>query len=42
MLVETWLCSTFARSASGAVSLPRLRKTEVPGTRCSGGFMAWR
>ena len=39
---RTWLCSTFARSASGAVSLPRLRKTAVPGTRCNGGFMAWR
>ncbi|HEY7325292.1 MAG TPA: hypothetical protein VH520_10755 [Streptosporangiaceae bacterium] len=27
---STWLCSTFARSASGAVALPRLRKTAVP------------
>lgn len=35
-----WLCSTFARSARGAVSLPRLRKTAVPGPRYSGGFMA--
>ena len=29
---RTWLCSTLARIASGAVSLPRLRKTAVPGT----------
>ena len=30
---STWLCSTLVRIASGAVSLPRLRKTAVPGTR---------
>src|SRR4249920_1835394 len=36
-----WLCSTFARIASGAVVLPRLRKTAVPGTRCNGGDIAW-
>src|SRR5262249_54609329 len=27
------------RIASGAVALPRLRKTAVPGTRSSGGFL---
>ena len=34
---RTWLCSTLARIASGAVSSPRLRNTAVPGTRASGG-----
>ena len=29
---RTWLCSTLARNASGAVCLPRLRNTAVPGT----------
>ena len=34
---RTWLCSTFARRASGAVALPRFRKIPVPGARYSGG-----
>ena len=37
---STWLCSTLARMASGAVALPRLRKIAVPGTRGSGGFLS--
>ena len=43
MRTSAWrisLCSTLARSASGAVALPRLRKMAVPGTRGSGGVMA--
>ena len=34
---RTWLCSTLARIASGALCLPRLRKIAVPGTCSSGG-----
>ena len=37
---RTWLCSTLARSASGAVSLPRLRKIAVPGTAAACGWSA--
>src|SRR5664279_675174 len=35
-----WLCLTLARIANGAVALPRLRNTAVPGTRCTGGRRA--
>src|SRR6478672_8549050 len=30
-LCKTWLCSTLARIATGAVSFPRLRNTALPG-----------
>ncbi len=35
-----WLCSISSRSASGVVSMSRVRKTATPGTRTTGGLCA--